>query len=73
MKKQFNLFLLLVLGAGMMTIQSCSEDEGNDPEPEVEEQVITCLPTTVTESEEGNTITINYEYDANDVLVKSTK
>lgn len=71
MRNSFKTMLILALGAGVATLSSCTEDEGNDPEP-TETQAIVCYPTTVTETSDGETITSTYVYNEDNHLTTST-
>jgi len=71
MRNSFKTMLILALGAGMASLSSCSEDEGNDTDPMVPEAIV-CYPTTVTETSDGETITTTYEYNAENQLTTSS-
>jgi|TARA_B110000902_G_scaffold71671_1_gene84787 antitoxin component YwqK of YwqJK toxin-antitoxin module len=70
MKNSFKTMLILALGAGMATLSSCSEDEVNDPAPSGTAP-ISCMPTEVTDIEDGDTSTTTYEYNSNGTLIQS--
>ncbi len=71
MRNSFKTMLILALGAGMATLSSCTEDEGNDPDPVA--PVIVCYPTTITTvDDEDDTETTKYEYNDENQLIKST-
>ncbi|MDG2455090.1 MAG: hypothetical protein P8N47_04695 [Bacteroidia bacterium] len=70
MKKLFKMGLILALGAGIVTQSSCKEDEENDPAP-AGTAPISCMPTEVTDIEEGDTTTTTYEYNTNGILIQS--
>jgi len=63
MKKTFNLLMLLALGAGVFTLNSCSEEPTDDPTPAASP---TCYMTQSTE--DGDITSYTYNSD-NDIVV----
>jgi hypothetical protein len=64
MKKSFKLMLIFALGAGVLTLNSCSDEVEEEPTP----ATTTCYVTQETSTDDEGSETINYEYNSDDQL-----
>ena len=68
MKNNFKLLMILALGAGVFTLQSCSDEtETTDPTP----AETTCYITQEKITGDGFEETIDYTYDSDDNIIKA--
>jgi hypothetical protein len=66
MNKTFKLLMILALGAGVFTLQSCSDETGTtDPTP----AETTCYVTQEKITSDGDIQTIDYTYDSDDNII----
>jgi hypothetical protein len=68
MKKSFKLMLIFALGAGVLTLNSCSDEAEEELNPETTPATTTCYVTQETSSDDEGSETINYEYNSDDEL-----
>ncbi len=73
MKNTFKMMWVLMLGAGLFTMSSCTDDN-EDPEPNGngETTETACYATKVVSTDEDGDDTYEYEYNADNQVVKST-
>ena len=71
MKKTFKLLLQVTLGSSVFYLSSCSDESGNDPEPETAE--ITCYITEEKQLSDGDLTTIAYTYNSDNQVISSTE
>ena len=73
MKNTFKMMWVLMLGAGLFTMSSCTDDN-EDPEPNGNGDTTetTCYATKVVSTDEDGDDTYEYEYNADNQVVKST-
>lgn len=69
MKQSFKLMLILALGAGTFTLNSCSDEPEEEPTP----AVITCYLTQEVATDEDGTSTTTYAYNSDNQLVTATE
>lgn len=71
MNYSFKTMLILVLGAGLGTFSSCTEDEDEVTKP-ADIVVVQCYPTKITEVSDDGSVSTTYEYNAEKQLIKAT-
>lgn len=70
MKLSFKLIALLAIGAGLLTLQSCSDESGDDTDPTPVET--SCYLTSSSEVSQGSNWPTTYTYDASNNLASVT-
>ena len=60
--------LIFALGAGVLTLNSCSDEAEEELNPETTPATTTCYVTQETSSDDEGSETINYEYNSDDEL-----
>ncbi|MFT4876710.1 MAG: hypothetical protein ACI8S2_001448 [Bacteroidia bacterium] len=68
MKKSFKLMLIFALGAGVLTLNSCSDKAEEETTPETTPATTTCYVTQETSTDQDGSYTVNYEYNSDDQL-----